>query len=326
MQVELVKALCDNEHLHGKLFFVGDYKQSIYRFRGADPTVFRQLRDEIPSAGRMPLSVNFRSRPAILDFVNALFCEELGQDYEPLRSPREEKAAAPAVEFLWANNATEEATAVADQASENASRPSNRRSPLSSLPFRRYGPARAAAANRGRLDRATHPQHARSGRGEEGEKIIWDKDTKTLRAGQAGRFRPAVPRLTNVEYYEEALRRYGIDYYLVGGHAFYSQQEVYDLLNLLRAIDVPGDEVSLLGVLRSPMFALDDETLFWLSRRTARGTEEVAGNASSSKSSRQPPPSLSLRPVVQASCRTSLTTGSGNAPRWPRPRSAICGR
>ena len=37
LQVEMVKSLCDNEHLRGKLFFVGDYKQSIYRFRGAEP-------------------------------------------------------------------------------------------------------------------------------------------------------------------------------------------------------------------------------------------------------------------------------------------------
>ena len=41
LQVELVKALCDDGLLRGKLFFVGDYKQSIYRFRGADPHVFR---------------------------------------------------------------------------------------------------------------------------------------------------------------------------------------------------------------------------------------------------------------------------------------------
>ena len=50
MQVELVQALCDNEHLRSKLFLVGDYKQSIYRFRGADPRVFRRLREEIPAA------------------------------------------------------------------------------------------------------------------------------------------------------------------------------------------------------------------------------------------------------------------------------------
>ena len=71
--------------------------------------------------------------------------------------------------------------------------------------------------------------------------------------------------LTHVEYYEEALQRYGIDYYLVGGHAFYAQQEVFDLLNLLRTLESPSDGVSLAGVLRSPMFSIHDETLLWLS-------------------------------------------------------------
>ncbi len=70
--------------------------------------------------------------------------------------------------------------------------------------------------------------------------------------------------LSNVQFYEEALRSYDIDYYLVGGHAFYAQQEIYDLLNLLRALAGPADEISLAGVLRSPFFSLADETLFWL--------------------------------------------------------------
>ena len=75
MQVELVEALCDGRAAGGKLFFVGDYKQSIYRFRGAEPHVFRRLRERDPAGGRLPLSLNFRSQPAVLDFVNALFCE-----------------------------------------------------------------------------------------------------------------------------------------------------------------------------------------------------------------------------------------------------------
>ena len=70
--------------------------------------------------------------------------------------------------------------------------------------------------------------------------------------------------LSDVQVYEEALREYGLDYYLVGGHAFYAQQEIFDVLNLLRAVASTADEVSLAGVLRSPFFALADETLFWL--------------------------------------------------------------
>ncbi len=284
LQVELVKALCDNEYLHGKLFFVGDYKQSIYRFRGADPTVFRQLRDEIPAAGRMPLSVNFRSQPAILHFVNALFCEELGEDYEPLQSPREERGNATAVEFLWANppgsgEGREERGEGRGELGEKECLPPSALgvpssfnqqptipSPLSSLPSPLDDMGRRERLLRMEADWIARRIRNLLERGEEGEKIIWDKDAKALRAVRLGDFALLFRALTNVEYYEEALRRCGVDYYLVGGHAFYSQQEIYDLLNLLRAIDIPADEVSLLGVLRSPMFAIEDETLFWLSR------------------------------------------------------------
>src|SRR5262249_55218930 len=67
--------------------------------------------------------------------------------------------------------------------------------------------------------------------------------------------------MTNVELYEGALRRYGLDYYLVGGRAFFAQQEIYDLLNLLRALENPQDRVSLAGALRSPFCCLSDDVL-----------------------------------------------------------------
>ncbi len=102
LQVELVRALCDGRVADGKLFFVGDYKQSIYRFRGADPRVFRSLRDEIPAQGRLPLTLNFRSQPAVIEFVNALFCREMGPEYEALATRRPQLGPRPAVEFLWA--------------------------------------------------------------------------------------------------------------------------------------------------------------------------------------------------------------------------------
>ena len=58
LQVELIKALCGTGRKRDNLFFVGDFKQSIYRFRGADPTVFRQLQQETPIEGRLPLTTN----------------------------------------------------------------------------------------------------------------------------------------------------------------------------------------------------------------------------------------------------------------------------
>ena len=56
----------------GKLFFVGDEKQSIYLFRGADVSVFRKLKDEIKSAD-LPLKMNYRSAPALIGAFNAIF-------------------------------------------------------------------------------------------------------------------------------------------------------------------------------------------------------------------------------------------------------------
>ena len=239
LQVELVRALCDDEVARGKLFFVGDFKQSIYRFRGADPRVFQQLRREIPPPGQLPLTLNFRSQPAVLDFVNALFCEELGPDYEPLRAHRPQVGPTPAVEFLWA---TEE-------------QPGSRAGQEERL--RRREADWIARRIRTMLDSP--------------RQIVFDAEAAKTGEPAARAVRPGdvallFRALSNVELYEEALRRYGIDYYLVGGHAFYAQQEIFDLLNLLRALSSPCDQVSLAGALRSPMFSLLDESLFWLAR------------------------------------------------------------
>ena len=102
-----------------------------------------------------------------------------------------------------------------------------------------------------------------------GEPLVGDhaeSGEAAMRAVRPGDITLLFRALTNVEYYEEALRRYCIDYYLVGGHAFYAQQEIFDIVNLLRAIASPCDEVSLAGILRSPMFGLLDETLYGLSK------------------------------------------------------------
>jgi ATP-dependent helicase/nuclease subunit A len=237
LQVQLVEALCGAGARGGKLFFVGDYKQSIYRFRGADPHVFHRLREGTPAEGRQSLSLNFRSQPDILHFVNALFWDDLGDAYEPLRATRPQVGPRPAVEFLWAAGA-----------------PGNRE---------KVDALRAREADwiarriRGILDA--------------GEPIVWDAEAAAAkrpaaRPARCGDFAILLRALTNVEAYEAALRDYGIDYYLVGGHAFYAQQEIYDLLNLLRTLNDPADVVSLIGALRSGFFSLADETIFWLAQ------------------------------------------------------------
>lgn len=235
IQTEIVRLLC-NENLESeKLFLVGDIKQSIYRFRRADPTIFLQLRSEIPEAGRLPLLTNFRSRAEIIHFANGLFADEFQSDEAPLVPHRpKDSDLPPRIEFLFPQNDDPHDTNVGQlrkmEADWIASRINqclqddtvfvpDKSSPESS--FRRVAP---------------------------GDIVI------LFRA------------MSNVAIYEDALRRHGIDYYLVGGRAFYAQQEVFDLINLCRSIDEPDDDVSLIGLLRSPFFSLNDESIFLLSK------------------------------------------------------------
>ena len=226
----------------GRLFLVGDAKQSIYRFRGADPAVFGRVRGALPKSAQLPLTKNFRSRPELLRFVNALFVDAL-PDYEALEPPPAEvrpavPAAAPCVEFLFPTVTPPEwAKASAED-------------------LRREEAAWVAARVRHLID--SREPCVRADGGE--------------RPATPGDFCLLFRALSDVRLYEEALRDVGLEYYLTGGQAFFAQQEVHDLAHLLLWLDDPDDTLSLAGALRSPLFSLSDDTLFAL--RHAGGTDD----------------------------------------------------
>ncbi|MFO0877064.1 MAG: UvrD-helicase domain-containing protein [Gemmataceae bacterium] len=227
VQMELIHLLVGEGLAHGKLFAVGDHKQSIYRFRGAEVSLFRALRESMKPEGKQTLTQNFRSQPGILQFVNHLMADAV-EDYEPLIPhviPHHEE---PCVEFLWCPR--EEHHSVSDARAAEAEWIVRR---ILSL-----------------LD-AKYP--------------VLDGDTKMVRPVRPGDVVLLFRAMSNVHIYEAAMRRHGLDYYLVGGRAFFAQQEVYDVLNLLRTLNNPEDHVSLAGTLRSPFFCLSDEALLGLS-------------------------------------------------------------
>jgi ATP-dependent helicase/nuclease subunit A len=228
VQMEFVDLICGIGIEHDKLFAVGDAKQSIYMFRGAEVALFEQLRAKVGEKGRLSLTRNYRSQPAILHFVNAL-CGKRFAGYEPLEPFHPQAFAGACVEFLWSvpGDGEDKETAGEIRARE------------------------ADAIARRIVELIASPE----------PRILEGEQLRPVRPGDIVLlFRS----MSNVAIYEAALRKHGLDYYLVGGRAFFAQQEIYDLLNLLRALENPDDSVALAGTLRSPFACLSDDALLLL--------------------------------------------------------------
>ena len=223
-QLELLNLL-DNEQRTGNFFFVGDAKQSIYRFRGAQVEVFRQEHDGLPDGCRLKLVKNFRSEPAVLDSVNAFFhtlYEAAGlSDFVALEPGRDVNVAAATCFYL----------AGPEQAGKQAE----------------------AAWIAAELKRLVGSQTVHT----EGRPITYGDCALLFRSGQ------------RMNLFAESLRLAGIPYKIVGSSGFYEQQEVQDMLLLLGVLDNRFRALELVGVLRSPLFGLTDETIFLLTEASS---------------------------------------------------------
>lgn len=236
VQADLIRLLCGPALAAGKLFLVGDAQQSIYRFRRADPRVFADFQSQIRT---LPLNVNFRSQPEILDFVNHLFARALGADFQAL-TPAEDRQISPrpTIEFLWATSDVAPGSAGDDGVRQTVDLLRRREADWISLRI---------------AELLADPTPRIRGRDPEGR--------PTLRPTKPGDITILFRTLSDASLYEHALDERGIEYYLVGGKAFYAQQEIFDLLNLCRHLMEPADEISLVGCLRSPFFNLSDDAI-----------------------------------------------------------------
>lgn len=241
VQAEILESLAGEGASSGRLFLVGDAKQSIYGFRGAEPKIFQLFRDRFPTDGQLNLTENFRSVPAILGFVNRVFGDSFPGAEHQLRAGGSTPAAcddsARPIEFLWAG-----------------------RKEKSDANLRRKVEASAV----GRL------LALRLGAGWE----IRDRKTQSTRQARPGDVAILFRSRSDFPTYEQALAAVGLDYHVVGGATYFAQQEVIDLMNLLSAIEDPLDSLALAGVLRGPFFGVSDEGLYWLANSSSAGLVE----------------------------------------------------
>jgi len=210
----------------GNLMVVGDAQQSIYGFRYADPRVFEgwQQRARDGSGRLVPLQANFRSHPDILAFVEKVFRHHWGERFLVLQPTR------PTAQ------------------------------PCEEPPVQVWVMPQRDAATEARLvaSQIHHWVCTES-------LTVHDPETGELRPAQYGDFALLFHQFTKVGAFEQAFRAVGVPYYVVGGgRGYWTQYEVRDLTNLLRALSDPEDDLALAAVLRSPFVGLSTDALMSL--------------------------------------------------------------
>jgi ATP-dependent helicase/nuclease subunit A len=239
VQRELVHKLTLSSAARANLFIVGDPKQSIYGFRGADVDVFQQTTQALEKAGGLdqPLHLNFRSQPALISFFNYLFerlfqrdeetseedLSELGfVKFDPSKEQRPQQDPTPLVELLidTKSPADDDPKAQKTQAERDARQVAQR---ILALTKSADGPG------------------------------LQFRDVALL-------FRA----MTDVPVYEAVLRAVNIPFQTVQGKGFYQREEISDLIQLLRLLDNKTDEIALAAVLRSPLAGISDNAMLAL--------------------------------------------------------------
>ncbi len=216
----------------GALFLVGDPKQAIYRFRGADVGAYVRARDAFRAqdpGSLLSISTNFRSCASILTFVNERFAAVLSADGQPgftALDPFHDDRGGLCVAALD--------IAVAD---ENGKASAERQ---------RDAEADAIAELCARLIES-HP--------------IIDRRSGAERPCQPGDIALLAPTGAELWRYEEALERRGVPVATQAGKGLFRRQEIQDLIALTRVLADRRDTLALGSLLRGPLVGLTEEDL-----------------------------------------------------------------
>jgi len=246
------ETILDRIRLGDNLFLVGDVKQSIYRFRLADPDLFMHKHRTYPKEGnsvnkRIDLLRNFRSRPEIISGINHIFSRIMSKELGEMEYGREswlcpgielpeymrEEISAPALELL-----------LIDQQSGEEDHEEDREDTLAEISGVEVEALQAA--------NSIKQLHGRS---------FYDTKSGSCRPLQ---YRDMVVLMratrSQAEVYYDTLTSAGIPVYADVDRGYFQALEINIFINLLKLIDNKRQDIPLLSVLRSPIggFSLDD--------------------------------------------------------------------
>lgn len=228
-QRQLIYLLCGNKLDNtNNLFIVGDVKQSIYRFRHADVSVFNRVKEDIAqNAGKnLGMKTNFRSTQSIVESCNTAFCQLMDLSKEEICLEHHEGANTGGAKVC-----------------------------LLQVPYKSKDDDLGAKEDKWQKEAEAIAAYLQQ---------ELPKVEPQLRPGASKAI--LLRAMTHCEILRQTLQGYGINCVVVKGKGFYEQQEVLDILNLLAALHNRYASLELAGALRSNYFGLDDAALtqlFW---------------------------------------------------------------
>lgn len=228
-QRQLIYLLCGNKLDNtNNLFIVGDVKQSIYRFRHADVSVFNRVKEDIAqNAGKnLGMKTNFRSTQSIVESCNTAFCQLMDLPKEEICLEHHEGANTGGAKVC-----------------------------LLQVPYKSKDDELGAKEDKWQKEAEAIAAYLQQ---------ELPKVEPQLRPGASKAI--LLRAMTHCEILRQTLQGYGINCVVVKGKGFYEQQEVLDIMNLLASLHNRYASLELAGALRSNYFGLDDATLtqlFW---------------------------------------------------------------
>ncbi|WP_419924847.1 UvrD-helicase domain-containing protein [Candidatus Poriferisocius sp.] len=297
IQIELAKLIAtppdDDRHwwelrdTPGRLFFVGDPKQSIYRFRRADIALYTRA-GQAPTVDRKSLTRNFRSVEPILYWINALFD---GFMAPPSPSKQHVQPFYQALDSVRERPPKGSAVAVLDHVHPRASGTHS----LRAVEAQEVAQAILTAVGHGWSVGDGLDEHKRQ---------CW-------RPARLEDICILLPTRTSLPQLEQALEGHGIPYRVEAGSLIWISQAIRDVMATVRALADPTDEVSLVNALRSPAFGCGDDDLF---------TYKVAYHGSWNYMAARPKHLPSSHPVGEA---MAWLAELHTEVRWLRPSHVI---
>jgi len=258
VQAEVIAWLCsDNEEddwkmlnlVPGKLFAVGDPKQSIFRFRRADISIYEEFKTMFKKEEILTLEKNYRSSRKVAELVNSYFKKEIrltddfsSPDYSPIIPARKQEGKVVLLDMKLFNE------------QEKQQNPE--------------------LFNRGKLKAQYLKEREPSG-------IAWwiknkiigsedfaveDMETGELRKPRPEDIMVLFRNKANIDKWADAFESFGLPVENISGEGFFKREEVRDGISLLRAVAFPSESASFYGAVKSPLFSVSDKEIYQLKR------------------------------------------------------------